>query len=288
VTALNTARRAVFFAGITVCIALLGQFALGLSFLYGVAVSASVTEALTMLASSTLLPALLGFIGMKVFSRRQRAKLQATGPVDETVTGWWYRWARLIERRPVLPAAVALGTVVAIALPISSLHLGLDDAGSDPPGTTTLAAYDLLAKGFGPGFSGPLELVAKLPSPVGKTAFVDLTHNPGAPAWGGLGLPAGAEPERDGGHRQLVPLDQPPVDPDRGPAEAAPRGASSPKPRRAPASPSWSGGSRPLRPISLTSCRPSSSCSSPSSWPSGSCCSWRCSAAWSSRSRPRS
>jgi putative drug exporter of the RND superfamily len=175
-TALNTAGRAVFFAGITVCIALLGQFALGLSFLYGVAVSASITVALTMLASLTLLPALLGFIGMKVFSRRQRAKLQATGPVDETVTGFWYRWARTIERRPVLPAVVALGTVVAIALPISSLHLGLDDAGSDPTGTTTLAAYDLLANGFGPGFSGPLELVAKLPSPADKTAFVDLTR----------------------------------------------------------------------------------------------------------------
>ena len=61
--AVNTAGRAVFFAGLTVCIALLGQFALGLSFLYGVAVSATVTVLLTMLSSLTLLPALLGFVG---------------------------------------------------------------------------------------------------------------------------------------------------------------------------------------------------------------------------------
>jgi RND superfamily putative drug exporter len=186
VNAVNTAGRAVFFAGITVCIALLGQFALGLSFLYGVAVSASLTVVLTMAASLTLLPALLGFVGMRALSRRQRAQLKANGPVDEVVTGLWYRWARMIERRPKLPALVALATVVLIALPTLSLHLGLDDAGSDPPGTTTLQAYNLLVKGFGPGFSGPLQLVAELPSPADEPAFVTLVakvaHEPGVVA----------------------------------------------------------------------------------------------------------
>ena len=177
VNAVNTAGRAVFFAGITVCIALLGQFALGLSFLYGIAVSASLTVFLTMLASLTLLPALLGFVGTRVLSRRQRAKLNADGPHDEVVTGFWYRWARMIERRPKLPALLALATVVVVALPIFSLRLGLDDAGIDPPGTTTLQAYNLLAKGFGPGFSGPLELVAQLPTPADEAAFVTLARS---------------------------------------------------------------------------------------------------------------
>ncbi len=176
VQAVNTAGRAVFFAGLTVCIALLGQFALGLPFLYGIAVAASLTVALTMLASLTLLPALLGFFGMKIFSRRQRAKLAAEGPHDEVVTGFWYRWAKGLERRPVLPAVVALVVIIAIALPTLSLHLGLDDAGSDPANSTTHHAYDLLAKGFGPGFSGPLLLVAQLDSPADEAAFVQLTH----------------------------------------------------------------------------------------------------------------
>jgi RND superfamily putative drug exporter len=176
VNAVNTAGRAVFFAGITVCIALLGQFALGISFLYGIAVSAAITVALTMLGSLTLLPALLGFFGMKVLSRRQRAEMQATGPVAEEVTGFWRRWATAIERRPVLPAVAALAAVVVLALPFFSLRLGLDDAGSDPAGTTTRLAYDLLAQGFGPGFNGPFELVAELPSPRDATAFVTLTH----------------------------------------------------------------------------------------------------------------
>jgi putative drug exporter of the RND superfamily len=176
VNSLNTAGRAVLFAGITVCIALLGQFALGVSFLYGVAVSAAITVALTMLASLTLLPALLGFLGPKVLSRRQRARLRVTGPVAEEVAGFWYRWAKGIERRPVLPAVLALAAVVVIALPIFSLRLGLDDAGSDPAGTTSHQAYELLAEGFGPGFNGPLELVAELPHPADEARFVSLVH----------------------------------------------------------------------------------------------------------------
>lgn len=186
VNAVNTAGRAVFFAGLIVCVALLGQFALGVSFLYGVAVSAAVTVALTMLSALTLLPALLGFIGMKVLSRKQRARLAASGPVAEEVTGFWRRWALGIERHPVLPAAAALAAVVVIALPVFSIHLGLDDAGSDPSGTTTRQAYDLLAKGFGAGFNGPFELVAKLRSPADETRFAGLlaavAHQPGVVA----------------------------------------------------------------------------------------------------------
>ena len=176
VTAVNTAGRAVFFAGITVCIALLGQFVLGISFLYGIALSAAITVALTMLASLTLLPALLGFFGVKVLSRRQRAAMRDAGPVAEEVTGLWRRWASTIERQPVLPAVVALVVVVVLALPFFTLHLGLDDAGSDSSGTTTRQAYDLLAKGFGPGFNGPFELVAELPSPGDTATFTALTH----------------------------------------------------------------------------------------------------------------
>ena len=169
--AVDTAGRAVFFAGLTVCIALLGQFALGVSFLYGVAVSAAITVALTMLSSLTLLPALLGFFGMRVLSRRQRAFLASNGPIAEAATGFWRRWAEAIRRHPVLPGLAALAAVVVIALPVFSLRLGLDDAGSDQSTTTTYQAYELLAKGFGPGFNGPLELVGTLRSKADLPAF---------------------------------------------------------------------------------------------------------------------
>ena len=80
VTALNTSGRAVFFAGIIICIALLGMFALQVSFLYGVALSAALVVVLTMLASLTLLPAMLGFYGMKALRRRERRRLESDGP----------------------------------------------------------------------------------------------------------------------------------------------------------------------------------------------------------------
>jgi RND superfamily putative drug exporter len=71
----------------------------------------------------------------------------------------------------VLPALVALAAVVVIALPVFSLRLGLDDAGSDQSTTTTYQSYELLAKGFGPGFNGPLELVGTLHSKADLPAF---------------------------------------------------------------------------------------------------------------------
>src|ERR1017187_6040435 len=79
-TALNTSGRAVLFAGTTVCIALLGMLILQLSFLNGVAITASITVLITMLASVTLLPALLGFQGNHVLSRRERRSLAKNGP----------------------------------------------------------------------------------------------------------------------------------------------------------------------------------------------------------------
>jgi RND superfamily putative drug exporter len=162
VTAVNTSGRAVLFAGIIVCIALLGMFALGVSFLYGLAVAAALGVALTMIAALTLLPALLGFIGPRVLSRRQKANLAKNGPriVGTGTKGFWPRWADIVRRRPALPAGIALVLIVIIALPFFSLRLGSADQGNDPVGSTTRQAYDMLAQGFGPGFNGPLELVA--------------------------------------------------------------------------------------------------------------------------------
>ncbi|HEX9315143.1 MAG TPA: MMPL family transporter, partial [Actinomycetota bacterium] len=157
-TAVDTSGRAVLFAGIVVCIALLGMFALRVSFLYGLAVAASIGVLFTMVAALTLLPALLGFLGPKVLSRRQRAKLARTGPVIGHAGGFWDRWASVVQRRPAVWALLALVVIGALAFPFFSLRLGSSDAGSDPAGTTTRQAYDLLAKGFGPGFNGPLAI----------------------------------------------------------------------------------------------------------------------------------
>ena len=158
VNAVNTSGRAVMFAGIIVCIALLGMFALGVSFLYGLAIAAAIGVLFTMLAALTLLPAFLGFIGPRVLSRKQKKDLAANGPkvIGTGTKGFWPTWAAFIQRRPIVPALVAFAVVVLVALPFFSLRLGSSDQGNDPTGTTTRQAYDMLAQGFGPGFNGPL------------------------------------------------------------------------------------------------------------------------------------
>jgi putative drug exporter of the RND superfamily len=179
VNAVNTSGRAVLFAGIIVCIALLGMFALGVSFLYGLAVAAAIGVLLTMIAALTLLPALLGFIGPKVMSRRQKHNLAQNGPriVGADGKGFWPRWADRVQRRPAVSAALALVVIVVLALPFFSLRLGSSDQGSDPVGTTTRTAYDLLAKGFGPGFNGPLELVSVVSTPAAKDVVAQVAHD---------------------------------------------------------------------------------------------------------------
>jgi RND superfamily putative drug exporter len=165
INAVNTSGRAVLFAGIIVCIALLGMFALGVSFLYGLAVAAAIGVALTMVAALTLLPAMLGFIGPKVMSRKQKRNLAQNGPrvVGADSKGFWPNWADRVQKHPVLSAGAALVIIVAIALPFFSLQLGSADQGTDPAGTPTRVAFDMLSKGFGPGFTGPLELVTVVP-----------------------------------------------------------------------------------------------------------------------------
>jgi len=161
VHAVNTSGRAVMFAGIIVCIALLGMFALGVSFLYGLAGAAAIGVALTMVAALTLLPAMLGFIGPKVMSRKQKRNLAENGPriVGADSKGFWPKWADRVQRAPWLSAGAALLVIVITALPFFSLRLGSADQGTDPAGTPTRVAFDMLSKGFGPGFNGPLQLV---------------------------------------------------------------------------------------------------------------------------------
>ncbi len=174
VTAINTSGRAVLFAGSTVCIALLGMLVLQLSFLNGVAIAAALTVLITMFASLTLLPALLGFQGNHVLSRRERRSLATKGPEPIVTNSRWQRWANLVSKHPRKLSLVALVAIVFICIPFFSLHLGSSDAGTDPASSTTRQAYDLLAKGFGPGFNGPLQVVGAIHNAKDQATMVAL------------------------------------------------------------------------------------------------------------------
>jgi putative drug exporter of the RND superfamily len=171
VTALNTSGRAVLLAGLTVCAAMLGLFALPDPTLYGVAITVTIVVGLTMVASLTLLPAMLGFLGPRVLRRAERVMLAADGRQVEQAGAFWRRWAEGLGRRPLIPAVLVLAVIGVLALPVVSFRTGLPDASTDPQSSTTYQAYQLLAKGFGPGFNGPLELVGQVNSPADRARF---------------------------------------------------------------------------------------------------------------------
>lgn len=124
--------RAVVFAGATVCIALLGMLILRLSFLNGVALAASLTVVLTVAAAVTLLPALLGLIGMRALVARAAKQLAEQGPRPDRPTGIAARWSGFVERHPKLLGTVAAALMLALALPAFGLHLGTSDQGNNP------------------------------------------------------------------------------------------------------------------------------------------------------------
>ena len=167
--AMNTAGRAVIFAGTTVVIALMGMFALGVSFLYGLAISSSLAVLMVLAASLTLLPALLTFFGRRIGKPGLLARMSKTPHQDRS--SFWTRWITTIQRRPWVAFIASSALMLALASPALALRLGNTDAGNDPKGQTTRKAYDLLAQGFGKGFSGPLLVAIKLPVTGGSAAL---------------------------------------------------------------------------------------------------------------------
>jgi putative drug exporter of the RND superfamily len=212
----DTAGRSVLFAGITVVISLLGMLVMGVTFIQGLAVGAASVVALTVAASLTLLPALIGFAGERIELTRWRGLIAAglialflagvgldipalmigaplavavliagiwvgrlkrevahrpPKPIRETLA---YRWSRVIQHRPWTAALAGAVVLVVLALPVFSLRLGFADESNYADDTTTKQAYDLLVEGFGPGFNGPLLLVAELPdgTDVGNLAAI--------------------------------------------------------------------------------------------------------------------
>ncbi|MEQ0558246.1 MMPL family transporter [Amycolatopsis sp. NEAU-NG30] len=178
--AADTSGRAVVFAGVTVMIALLGMFVVGLGLLTGMAQAAAVTVLFTVAAALTLLPALLGFLGYRVLSRKDRAAIAAGRfPLAERRTAkapLAARWANLVQRLPVAAGGAALVVTVLLASPVLGMRVGNADASSDPVGTPTRAYHDLMAGAFGDGFDASLLLVASTPDSASAQAFGTLVH----------------------------------------------------------------------------------------------------------------
>jgi putative drug exporter of the RND superfamily len=165
--AMDTSGRAVLLAGTTVIIALLGMFATGVTFMYGLSIASILAVLLVLSASLTALPALLVFFGPRLVkpTRRQRRR-EARGEPERP--SQWRRWSQTVQRRPLPLALASLLVMLAFIVPITSMRLESSDAGNDPKGNSTRVAFDLIAAGFGPGVNGPLLIAAELNGPNAK------------------------------------------------------------------------------------------------------------------------
>jgi RND superfamily putative drug exporter len=169
VQAIDTSGRAVLFAGLTVVIALFGMFAMNLEFMRSISISAILAVFLTMLAALTLLPALLGFCGRNIDRFGLPHRKAAEG---KDTSSFWYRWSRLIQKHPWPAFLLSAGVLIALSLPVFWLRLGFGDAGNFPESDTTRKSFDLIALGFGPGYNGPILVVADVPNGDADEALV--------------------------------------------------------------------------------------------------------------------
>jgi len=171
VTAMRTAGRAVLTAGTTVVIGMLGLLVLRQTLLNGVAIAAAATVAMTVLASLTLLPALLGFTGLRLarpsrlntfLGRRVFRGARTPARSAEKKMHPAERWARVVQGHPVLAAVLAAAVIVILAAPALSIKLSMPDESAQARGTMGYASYATMAQGFGPGFDAPLIVAAKV------------------------------------------------------------------------------------------------------------------------------
>ncbi len=212
VAAIGTAGRAVLFAGTTVIISVLGMLLMGLPFLQGVAVGSAASVLVAMLASVTLLPAMLGFAGRSI----DKLKVPFVGKERHAHReGFWFRWSRLIQRRP-WPCFLA-GAIAVLLLAARPCHLRLGFPGEEasPTSRTSRRAFDLFVKGFGPGFAAPLILAIEVPEGVTPDSVGEveaaLRTQPGVAAV----IPPAVQRGRRRGRRHGVPHDRRPGRGDR-------------------------------------------------------------------------
>jgi RND superfamily putative drug exporter len=171
--AIATAGQAVIVAGGTVVIAICGLAIAGIPMVTFMGIGAAIVVAVMVLASVTLLPALIGFAGHTIDrfgipGLRPRAE-SGTRDANGRYHGW-ARWSHHVTRHPVVYAVASLAVLLALAAPALDLRLGQTDASQNPTSSTLRRSYDLLADGFGPGFNGPLMIAVDLSGSAGREA----------------------------------------------------------------------------------------------------------------------
>jgi RND superfamily putative drug exporter len=186
--ALGTAGSAVLFAGLTVVIAMAGLSVVGIPFLTVMGLCAAGAVFTAVAVALTLLPAVLGFAGQRLVpkpgsrtARREAAaedpRHAASAPGEAAPARGAERWVRLVTRRPLITVLVVVAGLALLAWPARGMSLALPDNGTAPAGSSQLLAYNEISTQFGPGFNGPLLILADTShSPQPAAAAAQIAH----------------------------------------------------------------------------------------------------------------
>ena len=164
--AVGTAGSAVFFAGLTVLIALTALTVIGIATLSTMALVAASTVALAVLIALSLLPALLGLVGERICSDKARGRRRAKEDAEShSVADHWVKTV-IRFRWPVIAGVVAILGVMAI--PAASMNLGIPSGATANQDTAARQSYEAVSQGFGEGFNGPLLVTAEPTGTAGR------------------------------------------------------------------------------------------------------------------------
>ncbi len=162
-----TAGRAVFFSGLTVLLGLLGLVLFEFMILRSVGVAGALVVGLAVVASLTLLPAILGVLGPRIDALSIRR-----GSAVGDSSGRWARLARWVMARPVAVLVPTLAFLLLLGLPFLRVQFNAPDASILPASAPSRAGYDRLGEAFGEGEFAPIQLAIRTDGPATDPANV--------------------------------------------------------------------------------------------------------------------
>ena len=168
--AMSSSGIAVLFSGATVAVSLAALFAIDVNALRSMAVGAIVVVCISVLASTTLLPALLAATGSKIDRLRLPLPWRTTEAGSDA---FWSGWARRVMRHPVAGFSIGAGFMLVLAIPffwMQTFNRGLDEL---PRGAEVRAATEHAQALTGPGLGTPVHVLAPTPAAARPVARID-------------------------------------------------------------------------------------------------------------------
>jgi RND superfamily putative drug exporter len=162
VETMKHAGRSVIVSGSTVAIGLLSMVIIPIPVIRSIGIGGLLIPAVSVLVTITLMPAMFSLLGQRINSARVMPRRIVEG--SDLETGFWWRWARLVMRRPVAVGAVGLAVVAVLLYSGSGINAGEAQLKAERGKATddaVLGYNQLVAAGISPGVLKPFDVLVE-------------------------------------------------------------------------------------------------------------------------------